>query len=408
MTTGNHPAGSPRLALFCHRVDNRAIARLSLVLGGELGAMGCDVSLVVTGVDPSSAPAIPPHLRLVDLGLRIGSTMEAVPSLAAWLRRARPDVLFAQHNGPNRAAVVARALARVPTRIVTVEQNHYSSYISPAGGGWRHRRLRDRLTGWIYPRADRVTGVSPDVVADLETRFPGVRGRTAVLPNPGPSPEQVAALGPAPVDVPWLASPRAWRVIVNVANVIPRKGQDLLIEALPEVRRRAGDVRLVFVGRIDNAAYHAAVMNRARELGVADQIQFLGFRDDRLSLVVASDAFALASRNEGAPLSILEAMACGVPVVATDCTSGPAFLLDGGRCGTLVPVDDVPALAAGLVLVLTDPDLRARLVPAARERAAAFTPRRAAEAYLALADDVMARSRNRRKRKAHAADTPRV
>jgi glycosyltransferase involved in cell wall biosynthesis len=388
--------------MLCHCLDDHAIARLSLTLCGELAAMGCDVSLVVTEKDAAASPTIPPGVAIVDLGLHASSTMAAVPALARWLRRARPDVLFAQHNGPNRAAVVARTLAHVPTHVITVEQNHYSSYMSPSGGGWKQRRVRDFLTRWIYPRANCVTGVSPEVVKDLEAHFHGVRGRTAVLPNPGPDPNQLARLEAPSSDVPWLASPRRWRVVTSVANVIPRKGQDVLVEALPEIRRRAGDVRLVFVGRIDNEAYHASLLRRAEELGVDAWIAFLGFREDRLSLLTASDVFALASRNEGAPLSILEAMACGVPVVAADCLSGPAYLLENGRCGRLVSVDDAPGFADALVEVLTKPETADRYVRAGRDRAAHFAPRRAAEAYLSLAHACLAGTCEERTRTVHA------
>jgi len=397
-----------RVAMFCHRVDERAIARLTISLCRELSGLGCDVALVAAGSDPTARRAVPSDVRLVDLHARLDTTMAVIPALARWLRKERPDVLFAQHNGPNRAAVVARALARVTTCIVTVEQNHYSSYMSPSGGGWKLRRLRDFMTGCTYARADRVAGVAPELVEDLEGRFPGVRGKTVLLPNPGLAPTELGPRPVSPADVPWLASPRPWRVVCSIANVIPRKGQDVLIAALPAVREAAGDVRLLLVGRIGNAAYHAALLRSAQELRVSEFVSFAGYRRDRISLLAASDAFALASRNEGAPLSILEAMSVGVPVVATDCPSGPAHLLDGGRCGRLAPVDDAAAVARGLVDVLTDAGLRDRLVAAARRRAAEFTPRRAAEAYLELARECRADRASDREEAPRVTDAPKL
>jgi glycosyltransferase involved in cell wall biosynthesis len=379
-----------RLALFCHRLDDRTLARVCVTVAGELAELGCQVSLVATRVDDPVRASVPPGIEVVDLRAPVDKTTFAVPALARWLRRARPDALFSQHNGPNRAAILARGLARVPTAVITVEQNHYSTYIRPSGGGRSMGYLRDAATRFLYARAARVAGVAPEVVADLAWRFPGVRGKTAVLPNPGPDPAQVAALAAPSPGHPWCERPRDHLVVCSIANIIPRKGQDVLIEALPEIRRRAGDVRLLFVGRHDNADYLATLERRAVQVGVSPWISFVGYRDNPLPYLARSDAFALASRNEGAPLVLLEAMACGLPIAATDCPSGPAHLLEAGRYGRLVPVDDPAAMAGALVEVLTDVSLRERLIDGGRRRAAAFAPRRVAEAYLALAEECLA------------------
>src|SRR5919106_1744676 len=93
-----------RLALFCHRLDDRTIARLCVTVADELTAMGCEVSLVATAVDDRALTTVPAAIEVVDLHAPIDKTTFAVPALARWLKRACPDVLFSQHNGPNRAA----------------------------------------------------------------------------------------------------------------------------------------------------------------------------------------------------------------------------------------------------------------------------------------------------------------
>jgi glycosyltransferase involved in cell wall biosynthesis len=374
-----------KLAMFCHALDARTIARLCAVLCGELVGMGCDVTLLAARVDERFRREVPREVRVVDLRAPADRSIFAAPALGRWIRRERPDVLFAQHNGPNRAAIMARMLSRLPIPVITVEQNHYSSYIAPRGGGYPFLWLRDHLTGLLYARACRVTGVSPDVVADLARRFPGTRGKTAVLPNPGPDPARLELLVGEPADHPWCQGPRDFRLICSVANVIPRKGHDVAIEALAELRRHLGDVRLVIVGRDDNPAWRSALERQAAQLGVAEHVSFAGYRKNPLPILARSDAFVLASRNEGAPLVLLEAMACGVPIAATDCPSGPRWLLDGGRVGRLVPVDDVAALAAALADLLRDDALRERFAREGRQRAMEFEPRRVAEAYLDLA-----------------------
>ncbi len=375
----------PRIGFFVHTLDDRAVSSVSLALAREMIARGGRVTLICATRDAPASPVIPPGVEVVDLGIGRGRTSRSVARLARWLRSAPPDVLFAQDDGPGRAAVLARDLTRAPTAVIVVLHRHYSAFLTPRGRPRPQGALRDRWTGWLLPRADRVAGVSPGVAEDIAARFPALGGRVAVLPDPGPDPEEVASRAAAPVDHPWFHRPREHRLVVSVANVIPRKGQDVLVEALPRVRENVGDVRLALIGRLDDAAFCARLERRAAELGVLDSVGLLGFRPDPLPFVARGDAFALASRNEGLGLVLIEAMACGVPAVATDCPSGPAWLLEEGRAGRLVPMDDPAAMADALRGVLTDDRERAELAARGRERARAFAPASAADAWLRLA-----------------------
>lgn len=375
---------TPSIAMFVHKLDRRAICQLVVDVSMALVALGAAPVLVAATEDPDARETIPGSLDVEVLGAPGDRTTFAIPRLARFLKRRAPCVLFAHHNGPARAAVLARAISRSPTGIVTVEHNHYSSYIAPGGGGHSLSFLRDRLTRLLYARADCVAGVSPDIVADLVERFGDDTWRTAVLPDPGRPAETIRRLADEEVDHPWFA-PGGPRVIVSVANVIPRKGQRTLVEALPRVRERAGDVRLVLVGRLDNRDYAAGLRETARELGIAEHVDFVGYRSNPVAWMAGAEVFALASFNEGCPRVLSEAMEAGVPVVAADCPSGPAFITDGGRAGLLVPPGDVEATAAALVRVLTEPGLAATLVERGRERAIQFSPRAVAERYLEAA-----------------------
>jgi glycosyltransferase involved in cell wall biosynthesis len=365
--------------MFVHILDDRAISRLVGSLSLRLQEMGVDVRVVGAQSTASGMQRLPASLAFDSLGLKFGGTALATPRLARWVRRHRPDIVFAHGNGPNRAAILAAALARVPTAVVTVEHNHYPTFY---GRHWR----RDLPTRLLYPRAARVGAVSPGALEALETLFPAVRGRTVLLASAGPDPEDLRARLATPPDHPWLATPRSWRVICSVANVVPRKGQDALVDALPAVQATAGDVRLLLVGRLDDPEFAARLRARADELGVGEAVDLTGYREDPLPLVAASDAFALASHTEGMPMSLVEALACGVPAVATDCPTGPAHVLDDGRAGLLVPVGDVAGLGAALTRLLIDDEARRRLITAGRERADSFTPAAVARRFLEVAE----------------------
>jgi glycosyltransferase involved in cell wall biosynthesis len=242
-------------------------------------------------------------------------------------------------------------------------------------------------TRFLYPRAAVVAGVAPAVVEELEAMVPALRGHTAVLPSVGPDPSELSARVSASPDHPWFDGEGQPFVVVSVANVVARKGQDVLVRALPAIRSAVGDARLLLIGRVDEPEFGAELHRLAERLGVAEQVCVLGYRDDPLPLVARCQIGALASQTEGLPMSLLEAMTCGLPVVSTDCPAGPAYLLENGASGLLVPVDDSEAMGRAVIRIAEDDELRAGLIARGRERAAAFSPAAVASRYL----DVVAR-----------------
>jgi glycosyltransferase involved in cell wall biosynthesis len=373
-----------RIMLFVHAFNGRAIADVASCISAHTALDGHDVVLVAGTVDPS-VPR-PREVELVDLRTGTNRTTGSIAALRGAIRHHRPQALFAHGNGPARAAVVAtRGLSRRPT-VVTAEHNHYSSY------PWRMRRLRNTANRLLLPRADVITGVAPEIVEDLERLFPGVRGRTAVVAPPLTRWAQLAELAAAPVEHPWFVahppgSPDRIPVIISVANIHPRKDPETLVRAVARVRRRWGaPVRLALIGRESDPSLLARLRLAAGETGDADDIAFLGFRANPLAYVARSDVFALTSRNEGMPISLLEAMALGVPVVSTDCLSGPRFLLEGGKAGELATVGDPESVAAALLRVLEHPERAAELRRAGPQRVLRFTPARITEDYLRLLD----------------------
>jgi len=378
----SRPSPAAPVAMFVHVLDDRAISRVVGVLAREIAARGVGMVVVAASSTEAGRARLPSEITFVDLGVDARrKTSRAVPALARWLRHARPSVLFAHGEGPARAAVMARLLARVPTAVVIVEHTHRRTFR-------RASRARALATRFLYPRAAVVAGVAPAVVEELEAMVPALRGHTAVLPSVGPDPSELPARVSAPPDHPWFDGEGQPFVVVSVANVVARKGQDVLVRALPAIRSAVGDARLLLIGRVDEPDFGAELHRLAERLGVAEQVCVLGYRDDPLPLVARCQIGALASQTEGLPMSLLEAMTCGLPVVSTDCPAGPAYLLENGASGLLVPVDDSDAMAQAVIRIAQDDELRAGLIARGRERAAAFSPAAVASRYLDVVTQV--------------------
>jgi glycosyltransferase involved in cell wall biosynthesis len=236
----------------------------------------------------------------------------------------------------------------------------------------RPRRFRLSLARHFYPRADAIIAVSNGIADDLAQVTGLPRERITTIYSPVITPE-LQEKARAPLDHPWFAqgSPP---VLLGVGRLVPQKDFPTLLKAFARVRavRKA---RLVILGE---GIRRMELETLVRELGVAADVTLPGFVANPFPYMAGASVFVLSSAWEGLPGVLIEAMACGCPVVSTDCPSGPAEILDGGAYGPLVPVGNDEALAKAILSVLETPPDPERL----RVRAALFSVDRAADRYL--------------------------
>ena len=340
---------------------------MNALIAGLLGA-GFRVDVLVLGQRGGHFAEIPADARVVPL--RPGHAALAGPALVRYLRRERPPVLLAAKDRAGRAALRARARAGVATRVVLRIGNTLSQ--SLAGRGALRRWLRYRPIRRWYPHADCIVAVSRGVAEDVVATSGVDPARVTVIHNPvvGPDLDRMAA--PTP-DHPWFGTGQP-PVLLAVGRLTRQKDFATLLRAF--ARLRSGTVaRLIVLGEGEE---RAALERLARELGVDGAVDFPGFVDNPYAWMGAADLFVLSSAWEGSPNALTEALYLGVPLVATDCRSGPREILDGGRVAPLVPVGDAAALAEAMSATLAAPP------PADRLRAAAtgYTHERSIADYL--------------------------
>ena len=224
-----------------------------------------------------------------------------------------------------------------------------------------------------YRLAHARVGVSAGVAHDIATLSGLARARFEVIHNPAsPRPDPA---GHAVVFAESLWPRPSGGRIVTVGSLKAQKNHPLLLHALARVSHL--DACLTIVGA---GAAEAELRRLAAELGIAERVVLAGFHPDPTPFYNTADLFVLSSNYEGFGNVIVEALAQGLPVVSTDCPSGPGEILEGGRWGTLVPVGDADALAAAIDRALETPHDPAAL----RRRAADFAPEIAARKYLDL------------------------
>jgi glycosyltransferase involved in cell wall biosynthesis len=332
--------GSGRIAIFAATSGHSGVDRVVRNLTGQLDAWGVGVDLLkIRGHGPALDLDALKHARTADLGSR--HVNGALPALVGWLRRARPAALLTDKDRVNRIAVLARTLAGVETRLAVRLGTTVS--VNLADRGWLERTLQRASIRHLYPRADVVIvpsrGAADDLIAWAKLDSALVR----VVRSPIVTP-RIAELAAAPVTHPWLADAAALPVVLGVGELGFRKDFETLVRAFAVVRAQR-PCRLVILGRGRRRAQLRAL---ADGLGVGGDVDLPGFDPNPHACMARAAVFVLSSRWEGMPVALVEALAAGTPAVSTDCPSGPAEVLAGGRCGTLVPVGDVAAMAAGI------------------------------------------------------------
>ncbi|MGQ0621867.1 MAG: glycosyltransferase [Panacagrimonas sp.] len=296
-------------------------------------------------------------IRVIDSG--VSTTYAALPALSGYLRRTRPAVLLADKDRVCRTALLARWLSGArDTRLVLSCGTTIS--IDLAHRGPVDRWMQRYSMGHFYRHAEQVITFSEAAAADLSAYTGLPRGRVRGVAQPVVPSSLFENAQPLP-DHPWFRDPEV-PVILAVGELSPRKDFATLIRAFAQLRA-SRVARLAIAGR---GIELEALRSLAQNLGLAADVDFLGFRNDVYALMAHAAVFAMTSRWEGLGFVLIEALASGTPVVATDCPSGPAEILQAGRYGRLVPVGDDARLADALMATLAAPPSAARCREAAR------------------------------------------
>lgn len=355
--------------------------------GAEMNAVRLAPGLLAAGVKPiyavgrgpgSYARLLPDDAEVVvlDTGSIDSSLVRLLGSrrpLARLIDERRPSVLcpvLAMHSV---AALSALGFARHRPTVVASIQNSLS--VSHEQGSSPRARIELALIRRYLPRTDGVIALSHGVADELRRIVPAISSRVDAAPNVGlPTPDQMAAA---------LSQPRpevsTESTIVACGRLTRQKDYPTLLKAFAMLS--GDDVRLMILGE---GPLRHSLQQLTTSLGISERVEFLGFQKDPFSYMRQADIFVLSSLWEGFGNVIVEAMAMGAPVVATDCPHGPAEIIDDGETGLLVPPRDAAALSAAIQRLLDDAALRQKLSEAGQKRAQAFSTEKIGAEYARL------------------------
>lgn len=328
-------------------------------------------------------------LRPLLLAKKVAPEIARISSLQHYLKTRQPDVVLSAITYANLTAIWAKQMSGATVPVVVSERIALASYCAdPANARkWKWRYL-PQIVNRTYPGADAVIAVSHHAADELVTRIGVDQRRVKTIYNPVVD-DTLRSGAAQPLEHSWF-TPDALPVILAAGRLTEQKDFATLIRAFARVRAQRS-VRLVILGE---GRLRPALLALSAELGVQDDIDLPGFVANPYQYMARASLLVLSSLYEGLPGVLIQALACGCPVVSTDCPGGSKEILAGGSYGTLVAVGDVQAMASAIEAQLDQPAAKDTLL----QRAEDFSVDRAVDNYLDLLDSVVTEAANRNER----------
>ena len=383
---------TPDLAIMLFDLSITGVVRNAVRIAAKAHEAGLATEIWVVQDRGPARAEVPDGIPVISFGKEIGdlysrrqrkaASLASKDALIELLRQRRPKLALSAGNhfhvlasaafGDAKPALQTRLIGRVSSALPRF------SWITLPHSLRKRRRARMQLMAM-----DRLIAVSEEISKGLTGRLWIPDERITVIRN-GIDTKRAEALAKEPLSHEWFADGGP-PVLLGVGRVVPQKGFDVLLKAFA-IARKGAPLRLVILGT--GPAEHLAVLEElAESLGVSADVDFHGAVSNPYPYYRAASLFVLSSRWEGMSNALLEAMACGCPVVST-VTPGSSELLDYGRFGALVPADQ-PEVLAKAILARLDSPVRGKNL---RQRAEAFDLGVTMDKYLALFAEELAKA----------------
>lgn len=317
--------------------------------------------------------------------LGVSSAWKSILPLANYYRHYQPKFLFSQLTYFNAIAIIAKRLSGAKTLNVLIEGTLLSKMIGSDSKFSAKLMLVPLLAKITYPQAQGFIAKSQDILADVK----GVVGgqfnsmKSTVLPNPYPF-DRFKQSATEPTDHPWLSHSEI-PVIVSSGRLCEQKGFDVLIQAFANIQSKM-PCRLLILGEGPD---RPVLESMVRQLGLEDRVDLPGRVPNPWKYVKRATVFVLASRWEGWPSALMEAMALDVPVITTDCPGDGKKFVKHGENGLLIPMNDVAALEEAMLRLLSNPLFAKELVSSAQKTVVQYDYRGISKEYTNFAETLV-------------------
>lgn len=357
-----------KIGLFIPTLTGGGAQRVAINLASGLVERGCDVEIIVIREEGALVKSVHPKVGIASLSAE--RTALSIPSLSWKMYNDDFDAIISFMGYVNVCAMISQYLSFSNHVSILTEHTTVSAQSGAQGGRGQVVKYLSKI---LYPVADAVVGVSEGVKSDIRNSINLQSGQVYRVYNPVVT-NELCRLASESAKHPWFGNSEP--VILGVGRLIRDKNFELLIRAFQRLNKRR-EARLIILGE---GPERSKLEQEVRRQGISDRVDMPGFKRNPYCYMSASDVVALSSSREGFGNVLVEAMACGTPVVSTDCPSGPSEILEGGQWGPLVPVGDAEKLSHAILSILENPPPSKML----KERSKDFTNEKAAREYLRI------------------------
>lgn len=319
--------------------------RLAIYLAHDWVERGFTVEMALMQNEGELIKLLSPDISIINLNsVRIRNSIKA---LSNYIKQSKPDIIWVGMWPLTSASIIAWLMARKQGSIYLIDHNHLSKSVIKELG--IKPFILKSFIKLSYPFANGIMAVSNGVKADL-CKLGGLNDkRVRVIYNP-------AATGiPDSIKINEESKKNLWGDsfdyhILSVGSLTPQKNYHLLIKAFSKISKKL-NAKLVILGE---GKLRPSLQSLILELGLKDKVLLAGFADNPYPWYLTADVYVLSSDWEGLPTVLIEALESGLPIVSTDCESGPKEILENGRYGKLVPMNDINAMSNAITISLTE------------------------------------------------------
>jgi len=297
---------------------------------------------------------IRPAVKVIDLGLKpfgIIDHIKCILKLTKTIRQERPDFIITGQPAANISVVLAKLFSGTgkKTKVIISEHSPILMWLTNRKNNFLLKLILRLAIIILYRFADRVIVVSDFLISDLSKTALMPKRRIRRIYNPVITPELMEKAGQN-ANHPWLLE-KSGPVIIAVGRLSKQKNFPLLLKGFALARTEHPALRLIILG---DGPERQELEKLASALSIADAISMPGFDKNPYAFLRHADIFILSSNFEGLPTALIEALACGTPVISTNCPSGPSEILEGGRYGLLIPVEDAESMKSAILNILAN------------------------------------------------------
>jgi glycosyltransferase involved in cell wall biosynthesis len=339
-----------KITFFIPSLEGGGAEKVFVNLVNYISSKDYQVDLILVNKKGEYCDQVSKNVRVIDLELF--RSWKSIFPLIHYLKKEKPRVLISSLDHVNIIAIIAKKLARVQSRVIIRQANYFSASAS--------RKIRS-LANIFYKKADRIIAVSKGVKSDLIQNLKIKESKIETVYNPI-NVEGISKKSEEKVVSDFIDNDS--KIILAVGSFEKQKNFSGLIRAFEILSKKRPDIKLVILGE---GSLRLDLESLVEELSLGDKVLLPGFVDNPYKYMKRADVFVLSSINEGLPNVILEAMACGTPIVSTNCPSGPKEILKGGEYGILVDLDNPDSLAKAIDKTLDNPIESEKLINRAKD-----------------------------------------